>query len=505
MKNFIRSWRKSFAQAIAQNDYIVLWQKKYPRFFSFVKKRLALAKPRGFSFTLGIAFSALFFVYFLSLIQDTLAKDPFVEADIRITNLMVTLRSLKLAKILLFFTYLGNWQMIISLGLVSLIVFWLWRKKQMAIFLAGGLLSGELIYNLFKFLLHRQRPDIRFSLIPQNGYAFPSGHAVMSLIFYGIVGYFLARTCKNRWLKFLIMMITFVLVFLIGFSRIYLGVHWASDVVAGWSLGLSLLILCLTFFGQRKRFFPQKKDKLGVLERLGKWAIFVISSLLVFEGVFIYFFYQKHPLQAYSITHPHQIIKILPSQNLPEIVLQDNFPKFSEGLVGQKMEPVSFIVVGQEETLIQIFQKAGWFMADRPLRALWRSIVTALLNQPYPTAPVTPSFLNAEPETLAFEKLTPANTVRQRHHTRFWLTDFRVGETPVWVATASFDEGLRYLITHKINPDIDTEREFIREELLKTGLVKSSQQIQLVKPLLGKNQSQDLFFTDGKAYILMIY
>ncbi len=131
-------------------------------------------------------------------------------------------------------------------------------------------------------------------------------------------------------------------------------------------------------------------------------------------------------------------------------------------------------------------------------------MVAAIFNQPYPTAPVTPSFLNTQPNDIAFEKPTEANTVRQRHHIRFCLTNFQWDGIPVWVATASFDDGLRYFITHKIHPDIDTERDFIKNELIGTGLVIDEKQIQLVKPLLGQNQSGDQFFTDGEAYIILL-
>ena len=227
--------------------------------------------------------------------------------------------------------------------------------------------------------------------------------------------------------------------------------------------------------------------------------------MLIFEGIFLFFFYRSHPLIKPPSRNSEEVI-ILVSADPQSIILSDNFPKFSENLVGQKMEPISFIVIGSKEELIQIFQKSGWFVADEPHRLLdlYHLAIAAIFNQPYPTAPVTPSFLNAQPNTIAFQKPTESNTVRQRHHIRFWPTDFQWDGVSVWVATASFDDGLRYLITHKIHPDIDTERDFIKGELIGTGLVKSEKQIQLVKPLLGRNQAADQFFTDGKAYMLFL-
>ncbi|MFH1990459.1 MAG: phosphatase PAP2 family protein [Patescibacteria group bacterium] len=142
---------------------------------------------------------------------------------------------------MIFITYLGNWQTIIGLGIVAFVVLWLMRKKRETGFLAVALVSGEIIKELLKILIHRQRPDESLALIQESGYSFPSGHAVMSVIFYGMICYFIYQVCKNKWQRIISLIITVVLVFLIGFSRIYLGVHWASDVFTGWFIGGAIL------------------------------------------------------------------------------------------------------------------------------------------------------------------------------------------------------------------------------------------------------------------------
>lgn len=500
MKNFLKSLGKSIAKALSDNDYFNRWYKKYPRFFGFLKRRLSLSNPYGFYFSIGIILSGIALFYFFVLTQNVLAKDPFVEADIRLMNLVTALRSVVVAKALLLFTYLGNWQFIVSLGIIVAIALILLKEKRKLIFLVIGLISGELLYTAFKLLLHRVRPDAGFSLITRNGYAFPSGHAMMSLIFYGTVCYGLLKTLKKKWLKLFLIILTIALIFLIGFSRIYLGVHWVSDILAGWAFGAALLILLITFFKQRERFNSEIKTK-SFLSK--KFIFIIVIFLLIFEGIFFYYFYTKYSLLE-TKNRQIEMITISPSADFQTAVLADNFPKFSETVVGVKMEPVNFIMVGSKEQIIQSFQKAGWFVADEPyhFKNLYKLAVTAIFNQSYSTAPVTPSFIDAQPNNLAFEKPTATNTVRQRHHTRLWLTNFQWGNIPVWIATASFDDGLRYFITHKIHPDVDTERDFIKDELMGTGLIKDIKQIQLVAPLLGQNQGSDQFFTDGKTYII---
>lgn len=502
MKKILNSLKKSTSDAFVQNEYIVSWRKKYPAVFSFIKKRLSFIDPYGFYFSAGIILSLVAFLYFLAITQDVLAKDPFVEADIRFMNLVASLRSIAVAKILLLFTYLGNWQFIISLGVIATIALLLLKEKRKLTFLIIGVAGGELLYAVFKLLLHRARPDMGFSLVSRNGYAFPSGHAIMSLIFYGMISYGFFKMFKKWWLKLLLVILAIVLIFIVGFSRVYLGVHWISDILAGWTLGIAFLILLITFFTQKERFEPETKIK-SILPK--KLILSIIVFLLIFEGIFLYYFYIKHPLIE-PRQYQRETVNMSPSSNLQAIILADDFPKFSETIVGEKMEPISFIVIGSEEQIIQIFQKSDWFKADEPqyLKNIYNTAIAAIFNQSYPTALVTPSFLNTQPNTMAFEKPTETNTIRQRHHVRFWLTNFQWSGVPVWVATASFDDGLRYFITHKIHPDIDTERNFIKNELIGTGLVKEGWQIQLVKPLLGQNQSGNQFFTDGKAYIIFI-
>ena len=74
----------------------------------------------------------------------------------------------------------------------------------------------------------------------------------------------------------------------------------------------------------------------------------------------------------------------------------------------------------------------------------------------------------------------------------------------IYVGTASFDSGIKWGVTHRINPDIDTEQEFLFSDLQKTGRITDAQKQQFVDPKLGRNFSGDLFFTDGKLYVIFI-
>lgn len=498
----LRSLLHSFAQALRQNEYVAGFVARHQKFFAFLNRRFSRNEPYGAPFTVWVALSAAGLLFFLGLAEDVLSRDPFVAADVRIMNLVAALRSMPTARVMLFFTYLGNWQIIVSSGAAVLVLLLLSQRRRMALFLTGAVAGGELLYAVMKMLFHRTRPDLGFSLITRNGYAFPSGHAVMSVVFYGILGFFLWKIAARGWHKALILIGTAALIFLIGLSRVYLGAHWPSDVLAGWAVGLAFLALFLAFFVDLEVFHPESSRRLV----LGAAPTAVLgTALLLFEVAFIYAFFLRNPLVVPAPQDPTIIAIASSPEELEKTVSREDFPKFSETLVGQKMEPISLVVVGSRDTLVEAFRSAGWSVADKPRPAtLSRLAVAAVLNLPYDAAPVTPAFLDAQPDTLAFEKATAAETVRERHHARFWGTKFRYGDVPVWVGTASFDKGLRFLITHKIAPNIDTEREFVYADLGQSFRAGESRTVQLVEPMLGENQIGDAFFTDGKAYILLL-
>lgn len=178
------------------------------------------------------------------------------QIDAAIMNFVLAFRSEKITDAFLFFTYLGNWQVIAGFSVVAVAILWLLRKKRETVFFVAVLTAAVAIRFFSKAFFHRQRPDAVFSLIPENGYAFPSGHAVMSVIFYGVISYFIYKICRKMWQKITLLAVFAALIFLIGFSRIYLGVHWTSDIIAGWLIGFSILVFFITVFERLKKPAP---------------------------------------------------------------------------------------------------------------------------------------------------------------------------------------------------------------------------------------------------------
>jgi undecaprenyl-diphosphatase len=116
---------------------------------------------------------------------------------------------------------------------ISFIVFAILRWKRAALWLAVAMVGSVLLDAALKYAYHRVRPEAFFGS-PAKYYSFPSGHALSSLCFYGVMAGLLSARAKSAWLRVVIWVIAATLVVAIGISRIYLGVHYPSDVLAGY-------------------------------------------------------------------------------------------------------------------------------------------------------------------------------------------------------------------------------------------------------------------------------
>jgi undecaprenyl-diphosphatase len=148
-------------------------------------------------------------------------------------------------KIMLFITFLGKHQFLIPANLI-LIFYFLPVKKQnwFSIRVITIAISSLVLMLLLKQLFQRKRP-LSPLLKAAKGLSFPSGHAIMAVTFYGLLIYILQHSITIDWLKWFLTILVVVLIILIGFSRIYLRVHYASDVAAGFIIGLLWLLLSL--------------------------------------------------------------------------------------------------------------------------------------------------------------------------------------------------------------------------------------------------------------------
>lgn len=148
-------------------------------------------------------------------------------------------------KIMLFITFLGKHQFLIPANLLLIFYFLLITKQNwFSIRVITIAISSLVLMLLLKQLFQRKRP-LSPLLKAAKGLSFPSGHAIMAVTFYGLLIYILQHTIELEWLRWVVSGLLIALILLIGFSRIYLRVHYASDVLGGFIIGLLWLLISL--------------------------------------------------------------------------------------------------------------------------------------------------------------------------------------------------------------------------------------------------------------------
>ena len=140
-------------------------------------------------------------------------------------------------------THLGGAIFLITLSLILLLII---KNKKIGILIWLNLGISVLLNQALKFIIQRPRPT-EFRIINESGYSFPSGHSMVSAAFYGFLIYLIYKNVKNKYLKWSLITLLNLVILTIGISRIYLGVHYTSDVIAGFLISISYLIIFIHF------------------------------------------------------------------------------------------------------------------------------------------------------------------------------------------------------------------------------------------------------------------
>lgn len=486
---------QSIKEAVATNEQVTLWTRKHPRGISFLKARFDTTRFSGLTLTILSLALGYVLALFAGVVEDLITSDPITAADIRIANLFTVLRTDVLTTFFTWVTLLGKSQVIAAFIFISVAVLWLWRKKYCIVPLLTAVAGSEAFTYLGKLVFHRPRPEM--AVYAEHSFSFPSGHATVAVAFYGFLAYLLIRFVQSWNNKVNIFFATILLIMAIGFSRIYLGVHYISDVWSGYLVGAMWLITAVSFtewLGHKRRedqpFFPTGRAR-------------ILSFVLIFIAIVFYvgFSLNYHPAQAAAPAN-----KVITVSKSTDIFINEQM-KYTETLIGDKQEPINFIFLARDDQdLVTAFQQAGWVLTDQAeIRSFMNAIKAWAMKTPHPSAPISPSFWNAKIQDLSFAKVPGINWLKNARHVKIWRTNFLLnnGRT-VYVGMANANEGFTWGIIPRIAPDLDTERKLLFSDLTRTGKIESHRKEQLVKPLMGKNFMGDQFFTDGMVYILSV-
>ncbi|MDX8470224.1 phosphatase PAP2 family protein [Mesorhizobium sp. VK23B] len=141
-------------------------------------------------------------------------------------------------------TALGSTSVLVLIMTATIVYLLLIRRPATALFVFVAVAGGQLLSNLLKFEVDRPRPDLVSHLVNETSLSFPSGHAMLSAVTYLTLGSLAARFLPNQRTKIFVLGLAVLTTVLVGTSRVYLGVHWPSDVLAGWCAGFAWAMLC---------------------------------------------------------------------------------------------------------------------------------------------------------------------------------------------------------------------------------------------------------------------
>ena len=205
---------------------------------------------------------AIGLIFLFGLLTDAVFDKELVNPDKSFALWTYGLASPPLTAFLTIITEIGS---PLGTGILTALTFGLlvWRKHYSLAWLIIILVGGSAILNeILKFIFRRARPELLLGGQHLSSYSFPSGHATGSICFYGFLIWLSFHFIKIPWLKWLAIAGAVIMILLVGFSRIYLGVHYPTDVLGGFLSGGSWLIIFLTAYSfYRKSRFKARPDE----------------------------------------------------------------------------------------------------------------------------------------------------------------------------------------------------------------------------------------------------
>jgi membrane protein DedA with SNARE-associated domain/membrane-associated phospholipid phosphatase len=234
-----------WGEALLAYPPVARLRRRYDVQLRWLLRRLTPGQYLGLHLTVGLLAAAGCLLLFGGLAEDLLTDDPIVRFDRALDDYLHARATRPLTTFFLIVTALGSIEAIVLLGVVvAAILAWGRRWLFLGSWLAA--VAGSAVLNhLLKGLFDRPRPYFEHPLLIETSYSFPSGHAMESFVVYGMLAYFAVLGLRSWKARVAVVFGAALLVMLIGFSRLYLGVHYISDVLAGYAAGgvwLSALI-----------------------------------------------------------------------------------------------------------------------------------------------------------------------------------------------------------------------------------------------------------------------
>ena len=400
------AWEKKF---IIRINHFPLLQRWLGGFFY---KDSSLLRPL---ILLAIIFFAAGWL-FLGITEDVMTGDPLVDASKSLYHLLQGFRTPWGDTIMIGMTMLGDAAVTVPLVLAAL--FWLLLKKDRygALFLSATTIIGFLLVTVVKQITRIPRPVDMYGGAVH--WAFPSSHATMSMVIFGFLAILCSRglITKRRWLPF---SLALFLILGIGYSRLYLGAHWLSDVIGGFSLGLAWLIMMTVVYLHGKHLCrSQGLFRFSLL-------IFVLAATVHWSTGFT--------VNRIRYQQQHSTTEMLTADWLKQGWKQ--LPHYRMDLGGEKEQALNLQYAGNPANLQAVLERSGW---QQPISLTPATSLRWLMKNPtIEDLPILPQVNDGRNERLLLIQTLPGSNTNFMA-LRFWPADVVLdGSTQLWAGTLS--------------------------------------------------------------------
>lgn len=355
---------------------------------------------------------------FLGIMQDVIASDPLAGADAAIFHWLQGLRTSPIDHLMVGITELGGagvlW--VVALTILGwLLVRRCWRTAGYWVITTT---FAQVLVKLLKWMTGRPRPLSLYSGVEQ--YSFPSGHATSSMVIYGFLAFLIARR-QPPLIRMFITVITVVGIALIGFSRLYLGAHWLSDVLAGWSLGLAWIVLMAIVYTRQQ-----------VTEDLHPRVLGALAMVALLAGA-TWTMHQQFSAALTSYTPAAQVRMVTLDQWIGTAWRQ--LPLQRTEISGDNEEFFALQWADSATVLQGRLALAGWQPA--PAWSIRSALLWLAPNTEVKDLPVLPKYDQGKGSELAFVALDPGRPMT-RMIMRLWRSDYLLADpehqdnVPIW-------------------------------------------------------------------------
>lgn len=436
---------------------------RHPRFVAFVARRFDRDRFTGLPLTiLSLAF-AYVLILFGGIVEDLLTRDPIVYVDRIVANLMAQWRTPGLTEFFTWITYLGRETVVVAVVLLAATALLLYRRYGELAALGVSVLGSALFVALGKLAFHRPRPEI--ALYVEKSYSFPSGHATLSVALYGFLGYLLIRHASTLRSKLNLLFATTLLILAIGFSRIYLGEHYLSDVYAGFLLGTLWLIIGITLLKwmEYRHLLPAGKPVSNA-----RW---IFASLTVLFLVGFTFYGSRFPYRL--AVHPPA--RPIPLQDLREYFSRED-QRLTRNLLGFPAPPVSLLISAENDPCSRLTE-LGW----KPLKAAGLHLA--------------PIFWQGHRPLCRLSRKEGRTT----YLLNIWQSPLLYRHRPLYPAAVDAVTGRKWKLIPLYLPDLSSARHIALRSLLQAYPHARFRRLHLAPAAIRKHLTGQAYLDDGKA------